>query len=332
MAQHRSLFLLGCALLFMSLPLGVSAQDGEALAQQTSVYVTTQDFLSLRTGPGTAFERLTVVKPAVTLPAIGRSADMAWVQVMHDNQAGWLYAGYLVWSGDIVQLTVDGVDTQPFVRRMGVVAVTTRETPLYERDFGPEDYIGTLPADTIVELTGRLGDSGFFRVQILHDDQLYWIGRWNVRVLDGFMGSLLNTNYLYPYGRLAEQLDDDINQGFSSLGRIERVWSSLNEGNSVSCSDFPSNARSSRVSEVDLERETIFAPPANALNIAVERINLAIAGFEDACGRTDAFITERDVFNALATIDSARRALNLANSLLNSLEDRDPVLMPFTDF
>lgn len=323
-----------CLLLAGLLMAPAQAQNtsAETAASQTAVYVTTQDFLSFRTGPGLAFERVAIIDPGVTLPAIGRSADVDWVQVYYNGQAGWVAALYLIWTGDIVQLPVDGIDTAPLIRRVGVAAVTTRDTPLYERDFTEADYLGTLPAGTAVELTGRLGGSGFFRVQVLHEGQLYWIGRWNVRVLDGSTSSLLNTSYLYAYGRIVDQLDNDIRQSQARLRRAETIWTDLSQGESLACENFPAFASTSRISDRDLQREQIFAPSVTAHNNAVERINRAIASFEDACGRTDPFITEQDVQDVLAVIDSARRALNIANSLYNALEDRDPILMPFTDF
>src|SRR5687768_376258 len=98
---------------------------------QSDVYVTTQDFVSLRAGPAERFERYDVIAPATTLPAIGRSANMQWVQVDYNGVAGWISALYLVWSGNIVQLPVDGINREPFVRRAIAWGITFRDTPLY---------------------------------------------------------------------------------------------------------------------------------------------------------------------------------------------------------
>jgi hypothetical protein len=85
------------------------AQDGT----DTGVWITTQDFCSLRSGPGTGFDVLTVLDPGITLPAVGRSVGSNWVQVDYQGQQGWLYAGWLIWSGDLISLPVDGVDPAP---------------------------------------------------------------------------------------------------------------------------------------------------------------------------------------------------------------------------
>ena len=114
------------------LPFSPAHAQGDGRSD-TGVYVTTQDYSSLRLGPGLNFERITVLDPAVTLMAVGRSSNAGWVQVEYEGQYGWVISWLLVWSGDLVQLPVDGVDPAPFVRRTGVAGVTTRETPIYRR-------------------------------------------------------------------------------------------------------------------------------------------------------------------------------------------------------
>ncbi|MBZ0286772.1 MAG: SH3 domain-containing protein, partial [Anaerolineae bacterium] len=94
----------------------VSAQDApevtpEATSQyNTGIYVTTQDFVSLRTGPGRDFYRITVVAPVVTLQAVGRTADTRWIQVEYEDQLGWIASFLLVWSGNVTTLPVDGIN------------------------------------------------------------------------------------------------------------------------------------------------------------------------------------------------------------------------------
>jgi uncharacterized protein YgiM (DUF1202 family) len=301
------------------------AQDGT----NTGVWVTTQDYCSLRAGPGTSFDRLAVLGPGITLPAIGRSVSSNWVQVEYQGQHGWLYAGWLIWSGDLISLPVDGVDPAPFVRRMLVQGVTTRETSLYRREIAPSDLAGTLPAGTVVEITGRLGSSSyrFYWYQVLYEGELYWVGAWDIRLTSGYEENVLDTAYLYSYGRLINQLKSDIADNTRALKRIEDIWLRLQAGDSVSCGYIPPYT-SRKATDTDIAREPIFAPSITALDSAIASINSSTSRFSDACGRagSEFYLTELDVNAALAELDSARRNLNVAASLLVSLQAHNPLL------
>jgi len=306
----------------------VSAQEGELADPEpaivTDVYVTTQDFSSLRAGPGTGFHRLTVVDPVVTLPAVGRTSDTRWIQVYHEGQYGWIAAILLVWSGDVITLPVDGVNPTPFIRRAGALGRTTRETPIYRTQVTPEDQVGTIPAGTEVELTGRLGGSGYFDFQIVYQGQLYWVGSWNIRVIDGTYRRLLDIAYLYPYGRLVAQLERNIAQSIGSYAQISSVWQRLSIGNQVSCTPIPLFVRRI-ITDTDAQKEANFVPAVLALDNAITSINTAISAFEDACG-SDALLSQETVDAALAEIDNAERNLILAGSLLEPLRRRNPLL------
>lgn len=311
---------------------------GAPLAAQNvrsdEVWVTTQDFSSLRLGPGRNFERIAVIEPGTTLRAIGRSADMNWVQVDANGQPGWVASWLLVWSGDIVQLPVDGaVEQSPFIRRMVVAGITTRDAPIYRRELVGSDQVGVIPADTEVEITGRLGVDGFFWLQIYWQDELFWIGSWDVDITDGDIREVLDTAYLFPYGRLVNRLEIDAGRGLSSLLEIESIWVDLGEADSVSCEDIPDRTTRSAVDN-DIEREPIFDPVADALDTAIIEINTAISQFEDACARPDdpdAQLTQQDVNTALDDLEAARRNLALATAILNALRARNPLLNPETE-
>ena len=304
----------------------IAAPTVDESTVQTSVYVTTQDLTSFRLGPGVNWERTRVLDPGVTMPAIGRTANTTWVQVVYNGEVGWVYYALLVWTGDIVSLPVDGVDPLPYVRRTDVVAVTIRETPIYAREVTPSDQVGTLPPGTIVEVVGRLGERGYFQLQILYEGQLYWIGSWNVDVFEGSTYSVLDTRYLYSYGRLISTFNSDIRAGANTLGRIESIWRDLEDGNAVSCDRVPGLIGTLRTSDTDISSEPEFRPAATAMETAIGSTNTAIAMFDDACNRDDVFITQRDVRIALDEIDNARRYFNIARSLIVSLGYRDPLV------
>ncbi len=305
-----------------------SAQEAEIddpePAIVTDVYVTTQDFSSLRTGPGTGFPRLTVLAPVVTLPAVGRTSDTRWIQVYHEGQYGWVAAILLVWSGDVITLPVDGINPTPFIRRAGALGRTTRETPIYRTQVTPEDQVGTLPAGTEVELTGRLGGTGYFDFQIVYQGQLYWVGSWNIRVIDGTYRRLLDIAYLYPYGRLVSQLERNIAQSIGSFAQISSVWQRLSVGDRVSCTPIPLFVRRI-ITDTDAQKEPNFVPAVLALDNAITSINTAISSFEDACGSDD-ILARGTIDAALAEIDNAERNLILAGSLIEPLRRRNPLL------
>jgi hypothetical protein len=319
--------------LLILLALGVASataqDDGEGDdgldLPDTGVWVTTQDFSSFRAGPGTGFERLAVIDPEVTLMAVGRTASVSWVQVVYEGELGWINAILLVWSGNITTLPVDGINPAPFVRRAGAIGVTTRETPLYTFEIGPEFYVGSLPEGTQVELTGRLGGTGFFRFQILYEGQLYWVGSWNIRVTGGNYLRLLDVAYLFPYGRLVNSLESSLADALGAFNRIQRIWTDLSYGVSVSCgNEIPLAERD--IAEGDVSREPLFAPAVTALDAAIADINYAISTFEDVCNRTEPYLEPSEVTEVLGRLATAERNLVLAGSLLEPLRIRNPLL------
>lgn len=332
----RNVFFLMVALvllatIFLTLPLMGYAQDGGAHVN-TGVWVTTQDFSSLRSGAGDNFERLTVIDPAVTIPAIGRSADGRWIQVEFNGQRGWIYYALLVWSGDIVQLPIDGVESAPFVRRLNMVAYTTRPTPVYRREVTPSDQIGTIPSGAVVELVGRLGDGAFYWVQIEYQDQIYWVGSWNLRIVERSPSArLFDTSYLYSYSRIMVQFEQDANASYARLREINSIWVRLASGELVTCGYVPEYVTMARTLETDAQRETTFTSLLRTLASANDSINSAISAFADACTRTDDqfVISQRELADALAQIEQAERNLVLLNSFITPLEQRDPVLQRF---
>lgn len=299
-----------------------SAQD---TLPDASVYATTQDFSSLRQGPGTAFRRLAVVPPEITIPAYGRSSDTRWVQVLYDGQMGWIAAKLLVWSGDIIQLPVDGINPYPYIRRAGALGMTTRETPIYSTQVTPQDQVGTIPEGTEVELTGRLGGSGFFRFQISYQGQFYWVGSWNIRVVEGDYRRLLDLAYLYPYGRLVVQLEDDVAVSLGIYNQALSIWNRLDSGSSVACDPIPPYIERT-LTDADVRKEPLFQPAVTALDSGISSINSAISAFADACADANFVLTQPYIDTQLTELDNAERSLVLAGSLLEPLRRRNPLL------
>jgi hypothetical protein len=322
--------LIFCLLLMLLTP--AAAQDAAPEATPdgpifgaTPVYVTTQDFSSLRAGPGRAFERLKVVPPVTTLPAYGRTSDTQWIQVEYEGTLGWIASILLVWSGNVVELPVDGINPQPFIRRAAALAETIRDTPYYASftTMVPGSELGSIPAETVVELTGRVGERGYIRVQARYNGQLVWIGTQNLNVFEGNLFRLLDLSYLFSYGRLFLDLQDNYALALTSYDQIVDVWSRIEQGNQVACSPAPLLVERELVA-TDVNKEPIFEGAVLALNDAIDAINEAISAFEDACapGFT---LTLEYVQGQLATLAEAQRSLIFVGSLLEPLRDRNPV-------
>ena len=95
-------FLSLVAILFLCLTTVVAQDTPEATPTDTTpdtgIYVTTQDFSSLRTGPGQGFTRITILPPVLTLKAVGRTADTRWIQVDYKGTLGWIASMKVVGS------------------------------------------------------------------------------------------------------------------------------------------------------------------------------------------------------------------------------------------
>jgi hypothetical protein len=315
-------------LLCLMLVVGVSfARAQDNTPSQPIAYATTQDFSSLRTGPGRAFSRLVVVPPATTIPAYGRTADTSWVQVEYGGQVGWINSTLLVWSGDVIALPVDGVNPAPFVRRAAALGITTRDAPIYPSQIAmlPQYQSGMIPAGTTVELTGRVGERGYFRFQVRWEDNLYWIGSWDVRIIEGDYLRLLDLAYLYPYGRLVQSLQNNLAFTINSFRQITDVWQRLSRGDQIACQPVPLHVERT-LTEADVLREPTFAPALVPLDQAVSQINGAISAFEDACADPSFVLTPQYIDAQLAALRDAERNLILVGSLLEPLRERNPLL------
>jgi len=311
-------------LLLLLMTMIVDAQDAPADTDYI-VYVTTQDLSSFRVLPSTNSERLAIIPPATTLRAYGRTSRTDWIQVEYNGELGWIASWLLVWSGRVIELPIDGVQQPNFIRRTVVFGETFRDTPIYVEGLDPSTRVGTLPPGEQFEITGFLGSGDLFWLQINHEGNLYWVGSWDVNIIEGRIDRTLNGGYIYVYGRANTLLQQDVDNISSSLVGIENIWLNLRNGVNVPCSPLPRYAVRT-TADRDIEREPIFTPVVIALDDAIADINATISRFEDICISDSPFVTIEEVNALLNDLAVARRNITLAQALLNELSDRDPLV------
>ncbi len=316
------------------------------------VWVTTQDYSVLRLGPGTHWERLTVLPPGTTLRATGRTFDGRWFQVAYDGPLapdasheatladgktyGWVAYWLLVWTGNILELPVDGIPTVLTARLSGQTIILHPDSYYYVGEVDPSLRVeDTVDVPTQVELTGRIGTAGrgYYWIQFELNDQYYWTGTWEPNSTRIAYWRLADGTYLYIYGRLVTQMREEISETSATLYDIGSRWRALEAGQPTTCNNIPVRAAldDDNFRPGDLVAEPIFAPVRAALDAAVANANRAIAAFETACSTEgeQRFIGPEDVTAALVFVAEAERQITVAGLLLAPLERRDAVLGGF---
>jgi hypothetical protein len=329
----KRLFLLILLVLFTNL---LHAQD-----DLTIVYVTTQDNLHMRLGPGENWESLVVIPHSTTLLATGRSVRSDWIQVAYEGVLdegvstegtidgvtyGWLFSDYLIWTGDVLSLAVDGVPTAAF-GRMTPLQTGLSEGRVYYREIGDFANPIVYHGETVtVELTGRVGstDNGYFWLQFRYNGAYYWYPTWMGDPPSGYR-QLLDGSYLYSYGKTYMAMRMLSSDATSVLYDIGQRWEDLESGYATTCNNIP--AQLLLPEDIYNDESPFFSLPRATLIDTVAQINIAIAKLEEICNRPieSRFATPEDVEIALEAVDNARAQLDLLRLLLPPLASRDPV-------
>ncbi|HEX2620012.1 MAG TPA: hypothetical protein VHL11_07690 [Phototrophicaceae bacterium] len=324
--------------------LAVQVQAGRDLSV---VYVTTQDFAVLRGGPGTHWDRLAVLPYDETYRATGRTVDGDWLQIAYTGPLepgvrntftrdgvtyGWIAYWLLNWTGDILQLPIDGVVMVPVARAAGPTMILSPGEYMYVGEVDPSTQVDTPNSTAVkVEVTGRLGsaDAGSFWLQFKLGGKFYWTGSWAVGVPYGYL-ELPDAAYLYTYGRLLTQLRSEISRASAVLNNISSRWQALDDGQTTTCNDIPDDYAllHSSFNEEDLASQPIYQPTVNAIEDARTSINAALAKFRVVCSEANRLVSPEEIRDALDDVDAARRNLNVALNLVGPLQRRDPILSP----
>lgn len=323
----------GLLILISLLTMPAHAQEAAEItpepAPDTGVWVTTQDNVALREGPGQAFVRVAVVPSETTIPAIGRTTTGEWIQVYYEGKTGWIAAFLLVWSGDLVGLPADGINPVPFVRKLGPIFTVTNSMAIHNQEnFGPGVRVDFPAESAQVEITARLGAGESYWLQFWYSGAYYWLGDWNLHldVRGSYFDDVPDASYVYPFGRLYGKIAAAYDESIRSYYRIRDLWNSLATGNSISCNNLPTAIVGLEYSQADLDAEAVFIPAVRALEAATSSTNSAIDRLATACGDTNRFLTTDTVNAALTDLTDARRSFDLLGILLPPIANRDPAL------
>ncbi len=310
------------------------------------VHVTTQKNAALRAGPGRGWDRLATLPFNTTYRATGRTLDGEWIQIAYDGVLekdargaftvdgvtyGWVVYWLLTWTGNILDLPIDGRQFVPIARESGaLLTLGPGNLPIYTGDVIPKDRVENPIASYVrVEITGKLGTgSKYFWLQFKFNNHFYWIPNWAVGVwgIDG----VPDAAYLYPYGRLLLQLRTELARLREVYGDIQNRWETLDNGGAATCNAIPADFALRRTSfnAGDLSREPLYQPIATALLNVQNSTNAALAKFRTICAKSDTerLIKPDEISAALADIHDADINLTLINTLLRPFALRDPLV------
>lgn len=283
-----------------------------------------------------------------TYRATGRTIDAQWLQVAYEGELeigarteftvdgvtyGWVAYWLLNWTGDLLNLPIDGVKLVPTAREAGPLLILGPGLrDIYVGDVVPSIRIeNPITSFVRVQVTGRLGSAagGYFWLQFKYGGNYYWIPTWAVGVPRGYF-QVPDAAYLYPYGRLLIQLRTELGRAGGVMGDIGGRWAALDAGQTTTCNEIPEDfaLKESSFNAFDLSREPLYQPVAEALTNAQNYINAALAKFRAVCVRqdTDRLVSPEEINAALADVDVAQRNLTIARTLLAPFESRDPLL------
>jgi len=310
----------------------------------SEVYVTTQDYANLRLGPGKNWDVIAKLDYGVTLKATGRSVDSRWIQVIYEGEVdndsatingvtyGWIAYWVLVWTGDILELPIDGVETIRSARQSGPLITIGPETRYYVDGIHPSTRVlDTVDSEQTVEVTGRIGSTtaGYFWLQFEHNDEFYWTATWETGVPKGYR-SVADGSAVFPYGRLLTQLQQTVNANSYNWDRVSSRWRDLDAGYQTTCNNIPplTVVRSDFFKPADLALESEFTSAVVALDSLIENMNAATTLLQDVCNRAreERYATAEDVATAIGYIEEADRQYNIIRLFLTPLERHNPLL------
>lgn len=302
-------------------------------ADETPVFVTTQDVVSLRAEPSRGGARLAVVNYGLRLPAVGRVPG--WLQVEYEGQRGWIAGWLLTWEGD-PRILPDTV-TPTLYTSTNATALTLDFVTLRAGPGVYWDALDVLPPNTTLAAVGRSG----YWLQVEHNGQFGWLHYQHIRgfgdvdslPIDGidplpfirlrnnqpqvsFLGPSVGVVFRERYRAAYLELDETYLQ-------ISGFWRVVADGDMVSCAFVPAPVPGAL--QLDAAAIQAFPGPLSlqyeaartTWNAAAGHLNTAIGLAQTVCARTDTpFATQSDLDTALGALRQAAANLNVMRGTL----------------
>ena len=319
---------LWAVLVFALFVLGAAAS--QAQDSLDDVYATMQYNVSLRAGPGTNWARLAVLPYSTTYEVTGRTQDADWIQIGYTGELltdaypeatidgvtyGWVRTSLTFWTGNLLARPVDGVHTVNFVRgTLGLVLITA-ETPIYTGIVGPQQRVDyPLNGSAYVEATAYYGTEPHVWVQFKIGSDFYWVRR-----LSYSYSHLPNASMLIAGGRLQMLVSRNLSRLTSVYGDLLSRWTTLRNGQPVSCNNIPGDFALIGLLDNDVAREPVYAAVETGLNEAEASINSALTRLRAVCSTPEMNVSPEDIQAALNDLGVAEESLNVLRLLQRAL-------------
>lgn len=165
------------------------AARSTAPAPTSTVTILTPYQVNLRAAPNLEAETVAVVPFNQLLTAVGRNAGNNWIQVSYEGSTGWVAAWIVPIVGDPLTLPVTSPSTAYAVTyQLPITAKALVDLTIRSGPDAITAVLGTLPANTEVELLARSEDSAW--VKIRYNDSEGWITAWPL-IASGDLNNLL---------------------------------------------------------------------------------------------------------------------------------------------
>ncbi len=168
---------------------GVQPPTARPTIPASAVTILTPYQVNLRAAPNLGAGTVAVVPFNQLLTAIGRNAGNNWIQVSYEGRSGWVAAWIVPIVGDPLNLPVTSPSTDYAVTyQLPITAKALVDLTIRSGPNAITAVLGTLPANTEVELLARSEDSAW--VKIRYNNSEGWITAWPL-IASGDLNNLL---------------------------------------------------------------------------------------------------------------------------------------------
>jgi len=188
----------------------VPAPTQPPMTASTSLFVTSNFLVNVRSGPGTEYTILGKARANDAFDVTGRLADGSWLRINFNGQEGWVLASLLNPTGDLTTApeavagstailrsaanSTSTTSTSSSTEPGAVVGTTTGSVNLRSVPNTKGDVLVIIPFSTKLTATGRVANNNW--VQVTYNNQTGWItsavysvSRGNVNTLPVFDSS-----------------------------------------------------------------------------------------------------------------------------------------------